>query len=244
MSVLLLGGTQEARRLAEALVDADVAVVSSLAGEATATRRPPGEVRFGGFGGATGLADYLRHHAVAAVVDATHPFAARITEHAAEACTATGVALLRLERPSWAERSDAAGWHWVDSLAEAGEVAGRLGDRVFLAVGRQSLAEVTGLGDRYVLARVIDPPDVARPPRWEVRCARGPFHVDEERRLLCEAAIDVLVTKDSGGPASAKLDVAAELGLPVVVVRRPALPEGLAVVRTVAEAVAWVNRFG
>lgn len=241
MTVLLLGGTAEARRLAEALLADDVAVVTSLAGSVGDLRPPPGEVRFGGFGGTDGLARYLREHGIAAVVDATHPFAARITANAAAACAATSVPLLRLERPSWSERPDAAGWHWVDSVAAARDEAGRLGSRVFLAIGRQSLGEFADWVDRPVVARVIDPPDVVVPASWELIRARGPFALDDELVLLRDHAIDVVVTKDSGGLASAKLDAAAQLGLPVVVVRRPPLPVGVQVVRTVGDAAAWVR---
>lgn len=241
MTVLLLGGTAEARELAERLVTEGVPVVTSLAGDVADLRRPAGEVRVGGFGGVDGLASYLREHGVAAVVDATHPFAAQITANAAAACAATGVPLLRLSRPSWAERPDAASWHWVDSLVEAREAATQLGARVFLAIGRQNLAEFADWTDRYVLARVVDPPDFAVPENWDVLRARGPFHLDDELDLLRSHAIDVLVTKDSGGPTEAKLDAARQLAVPIVIQRRPPLPTGVAAVATGAEATAWAQ---
>jgi precorrin-6A/cobalt-precorrin-6A reductase len=242
MTVLLLGGTAEARRLAELLVATGIPVVTSLAGDVADPSLPAGETRVGGFGGADGLAGYLREHGTRAVVDATHPFAERISANAAAACAATGVPLLRLSRPSWATRPDASTWHWVDSVTAARESAAGLGTRVFLAIGRQSLPEFADWADRYVLARVVDPPDVAVPGSWEVLRARGPFRLEDEVALLRSHAIDVLVTKDSGGPTDAKLDAAATLGVPVVVIRRPVLPEGVPVVGTVADAVARVRK--
>ena len=239
MTVLLLGGTAEARLLAAGLAAAGVPVVTSLAGDVTDLRLPAGAVRVGGFGGAPGLAAHLRDQGVSAVVDATHPFAAQITANAAAACAETGVALLRLSRPGWSGRPDAASWHWVDSLAEAREVAQTLGERVFLATGRQTLPEFVGWTERFVLVRVVDAPEFAVPASWEVLRARGPFDLADERELLRGRGIDVLVTKDSGGATDAKLDAAAELGVAVVIVRRPALPVGVAVVDTVAEALMW-----
>ena len=242
MSLLLLGGTAEARELAGILHGAGVPVMTSLAGDVAAPRLPEGEVRSGGFGGRAGLASYLRVHGVRAVVDATHPFAQQITANAAAACAEVGCALLRLSRPSWAGRPDAATWNWVDSISQARTVAGQLGSRVFLAIGRTSLGEFAEWTDRYVLARVVDQPHFAVPASWDVLQARGPFRVDAERDLLRDRRIDVLVTKDSGGQADAKLDAARELGVPVVIVARPPLPAGVEVVTSVAEAAEWVQR--
>ena len=241
MTVLLLGGTAEARSLADRLAAAGVPVVTSLAGDVAEPRLPAGSVRVGGFGGADGLAAYLRDNDITVMVDATHPFAERMTANAAAACAATGVALLRLSRPGWADRPEAAVWHWVDTLAEARRVAETLGERIFLATGRQSLAAFAGWTDRYVLLRVIDVPEIEPPATWEVLRARGPFTLGGELDLLRGRGIDVLVTKDSGGPTDAKLDAATRLGVAVVVVRRPPLLPGVPVVATVAEALAWVE---
>ena len=241
MSVLLLGGTAEARQLAELLMDEGVPAVTSLAGDVADLRLPPGAVRIGGFGGAAGMAAYLREQNVRVVVDATHPFAAQITANAAAACREVGVPLLRLSRPSWAERPDADSWHWVDSLAEAKKVAESSSERVFLAIGRQNLAEFAEWTDRYVLARVVDLPDFEVPSSWEVLRARGPFALTDELELLRDRRIDLLVTKDSGGATDAKLDAAAELEVTVVVVRRPSPPEGVEMIGSVTEALAWVR---
>lgn len=240
MSVLLLGGTAEARTLADGLVGQGIDVVSSLAGALASVRTPPGRVRVGGFGGADGLADYLRAHQIDAVIDATHPFAARISGNAAVACARMSVPLVRLERPSWAERADSAEWHWVDDLAAARVRAEQLGTRILLAVGRQSLTAFDGWRPGLVVARAIEPPAFTLPDGCLLVRGRGPFALADELALLREHRIEVLVAKDSGGPTTAKLDAAAERGVAVVMVRRPPAPDGVAAVASVAEAQRWL----
>ncbi|MFC9328205.1 cobalt-precorrin-6A reductase [Kitasatospora sp. NPDC057015] len=247
--VLILGGTTEARRLAAALVTgpgADPArlVTSSLAGRVAEPRLPAGRVRIGGFGGAAGLADWLRAERVDALVDATHPFAEVMSRNAAEAAAATGVPLLALRRPGW---TPAAGdrWYEVASLAEAAALLPGLGRRIFLTTGRQGMAAFAGLDALHFLARSVDPPAPPMPAHTDVLLARGPFTLDEERAVLREHRIDVLVTKDSGGAATAaKLTAARELGVPVVIVRRPEPPGGVPVAEDVAAAVAWLATAG
>ncbi len=239
--VLVLGGTAEARELADAL-DADgVPVVSSLAGRVNRPRLPAGEVRVGGFGGPEAMAQWLRDHRVSAVVDATHPFAERISASAARACPAAGVELLRLERPGWKERAGDR-WHWVDGLAAAAELAPTLGQRVLLTTGRQGLAAFAGVESAWFLVRCVDPPEGALPPQSEVLLDRGPYELSGELALIDRHEIDVVVTKDSGGThTSAKLDAARERGLPVVVVSRPPRP-ATPTVTVVTDALAWVAR--
>ena len=237
--VLLLGGTAEARRLAEALTAEGVEVLSSLAGRTADPLLPPGEVRIGGFGGAEGLAQWLRGHPVRAVVDATHPFATAITLHAVRAAAETGTPLLRLQRPGWRERPGD-DWRWVDSLEEAAEAVAGFA-HVFLTTGRMGLGAFAGL-TQEVLVRSVDPPEPPLPPRTTVVLERGPFTVDDELALMREHGVDVVVTKDSGSHLTeAKLTASRELGIPVVVVRRPPLPAGVPVVSTVEEALAWVR---
>jgi precorrin-6A/cobalt-precorrin-6A reductase len=233
--VLILGGTAEARALAAALVDAGVRVVSSLAGRVRDPALPVGEVRIGGFGGVEGLAAWLREHGVAAVVDATHPFASTMTAHAVSATAAAGVPLVVLRRPGWPPDPD---WTWADSLPAAAAALPTLGKRVFLTTGRTSLAAFADLNLEF-LVRCVDPPSGPMPRRVHVLLSRGPFTVDGERLLMREHGVDVLVTKDSGGPlTSAKLAAAREEGVTVLVVRRPPLPAGVEAVDTVAAALA------
>lgn len=234
--VLLLGGTAEARELAGVLVAAGHDVTTSLAGRVARPRLPVGEVRIGGFGGVQGLRAALASYDV--VVDATHPFAATISAHAAAACGAEMpvVPLLRLARPGWC-----GDFAWVSSHAEAAAAAAAC-SRPFLTVGRQSLGDFVGpLADHPVLARVVDPPQIELPPSWTVLLSRGPYELDAESALLRERRIDVLVTKDSGGAhTEAKLAAARLLGVPIVVVRRPPAPAGVVTVEDVAAAARWV----
>jgi precorrin-6A/cobalt-precorrin-6A reductase len=237
--VLVLGGTAEARALAAALLAARVPVVSSLAGRVSAPRLPDGEVRVGGFGGPDGLARWLTEHQARAVVDATHPFAEHIGASAVAGAARAGVPLLRLQRPGWQEEPGDR-WHWVDDLDAAAAALPRLGGRVFLTSGRQGIAAFAGLDELWFLARCVDPPAPPVPARLRVLLGRGPYRVEDERDLMREHRIDVLVTKDSGGSmTSAKLVAARELGIPVVVVRRPARPAAQTV-SNVDAAVRWV----
>ena len=236
--VLILGGTAEARALAKALVDAGVRVVSSLAGRVRDPALPVGEVRVGGFGGAAGLAAWVRDHDVAAVVDATHPFASTMTAHAVDACAATGVELVVLRRPGWPPEPD---WVWAGSVPAAAALLPSLGKRAFLTTGRTSLAAFAGL-DLEFLVRCVDPPTGPLPHRVHVLLDRGPFTVDGERALLRDHGIDVLVTKDSGGSlTSAKLAAARAEGVQVLVVRRPPLPAGVDAVDTVDAALTRLS---
>ncbi|MEU6944138.1 cobalt-precorrin-6A reductase [Streptomyces sp. NPDC046316] len=253
MHVLILGGTTESRALAARLQEpgaAAVRVTSSLAGRVAAPRLPAGEVRIGGFGGIEGLVEWVRAHAVDALIDATHPFAENISFNAARAAATAHVPLLALRRPGWVP---AAGddWHQVASLEEAARALGGLGrghlpgrrpwGRVFLTTGRMGLAAFADC-PQWFLVRSVDAPEPPMPSRTEVLLDRGPFTLEGERELLARHAVDVLVTKDSGGAATApKLQAAREAGVPVVVVRRPPVPEGVRVATTVEEAAAWVR---
>ncbi|MGW4527759.1 cobalt-precorrin-6A reductase [Amycolatopsis sp. NPDC004378] len=235
--ILVLGGTGEARELAEALTRREVRVVSSLAGRVARPRLPAGEVRVGGFGGSDGLATWLRENGVKAVVDATHPFAERIGANAAKAAELTGIPLLRLARPGW-KPGEKDVWHWADHLEDAAKKLPGLGSRVFLTSGRQGLPAFAHLDDLWFLIRCVDPPEPPLPRHHELILDRGPYDLAAERELL--ERVDVLVTKDSGGTlTSAKLTAARELGKPVLLIRRPPRPE-TETAETVPEAVEWV----
>jgi precorrin-6A/cobalt-precorrin-6A reductase len=238
--VLILGGTAEARDLAARLHADGVEVTSSLAGRVANPRLPAGEVRIGGFGGPQALARWLAEHEVAALVDATHPFAERISASAARAAPAAGVPLLRLERPGWTQRPGDR-WHWVGDLEQAAAAIGALGERVLLTTGRQGLGAFATVGHAWFLVRCVDPPDPPLPPRHELLLARGPYTLDGELALIDAHGIDLVVTKHSGGAhTEPKLDAARRRGLPVIVVRRPPRPV-VPSVPTVDEAMDWLR---
>ncbi|GGQ30911.1 cobalt-precorrin-6A reductase [Streptosporangium pseudovulgare] len=238
--VLILGGTAEARALAGELTERGVRVVSSLAGRVTDPRLPIGEVREGGFGGPDGLAAWLRAERIDAVVDATHPFAARMTASAVEAAARTGVPLLILRRPGWHEGPGDA-WLRVPTLREAAESIGA-GDRVFLTTGRRSLPVFSHSSDAWFLARSVDPPEPPVPANVHVILSRGPYTVEGELALIRDHRLGVLVTKDSGGSmTTAKLVAARRAGIRVIMVDRPPPPPDQLCVGTVAEAADWAQ---
>jgi precorrin-6A/cobalt-precorrin-6A reductase len=238
--ILILGGTAEARELAAALVERGVPVTTSLAGRVASPRLPVGETRIGGFGGPDALAAWLRRHEIAAVVDATHPFAERISASAASACAAGETPLLRLERPGWNERHGDI-WTWVDDLDRAAQAIPALGSRVLLTTGRQGLGAFAQLDATWFLVRCVEEPHPPLPQRHELILDRGPYTLQGELGLIEEHRIDLVVTKDSGGALTvAKLDAARERGLPVIVVRRPQRVAGVDTVAGVGDALAWV----
>ncbi|HEX9999153.1 MAG TPA: cobalt-precorrin-6A reductase [Actinoplanes sp.] len=220
---------------------AGLIVISSLAGRTSSPLLPAGEVRIGGFGGAGGLTGYLRERRIDALIDATHPFAARISAHAAAAAAVTGVPLLVLRRPGWSA-GPGDDWYRVPDLAAAAALLPTLGERVFLTTGRQGIDAFAGC-DGWFLARSVEPPQPPLPRRLEVLLDRGPFDLDSERRLLAEHRIDVLVSKDSGG-ADGKLVAARERRIPVVLVDRPPATPAADTAATVAEAADWLRRRG
>jgi precorrin-6A/cobalt-precorrin-6A reductase len=241
--VLILGGTTEARALADgahARFAPRLEVISSLAGRIAPDQPRKGRLRIGGFGGAEGLAAYLAGEAIDLVVDATHPFADRISTHAARACAAARVPRLMLVRPSWRPKAGDA-WVEVDSFAAAAEMVARSARRVFLTIGPAELAAFGWLSGVWVLVRLFQRPETLLPlHHYQVVVSRPPFSVADERRLLVEHRIDTLVTKNAGGPLAGKLAAARAEGVRVVMITRPAAPPGERVA-TPEEALAWLE---
>jgi precorrin-6A/cobalt-precorrin-6A reductase len=241
--LLILGGTAEAAALARgaaAHFGESLRVTSSLAGRTEIPGPLPGHVRIGGFGGPAGLAAYLTEHGVDRLIDATHPFATRISAAARVACEHTAVPRLMLLRPPW-HRHPLDRWIEVDSMEEAAAIVGRVGRRAWLTVGTSEIACFSAITGVSFLVRLVDPPRQRLPLRsFEVVVGRGPFALAEERDQLERHAIDVLVCKASGGVATeAKLIAARELGIPVVMVRRPPPEPGMSV-ETVEAALDWL----
>jgi precorrin-6A/cobalt-precorrin-6A reductase len=230
MRVLVLGGTIEASALAHLLAgDKGFDAILSFAGRTTRPRPQPIATRVGGFGGADGLAAYLREQAIEAVIDATHPYADRISANAVAACKQTGVPLATVVRAPW-QPQPGDKWQRVASTEEAAMALGRVPKRVFLSVGRQDLGAFARAPQHDYLARTVDAPEGVLPPTLEVIQARGPFDKAAERRLLEDGRIEIVVSKNSGGEATyAKIDAARELGLRVVMIERPAKAAGHAV---------------
>ena len=226
MRVLLLGGTTEAGTLANSLKNAGIETVFSYAGRTNAPVSQPVPMRVGGFGGVPGLIDYLGAETITHVIDATHPFAAQMSRNAAEACAHMGLPLTRLERPAWVPQ---AGDNWVevDTLDAVPEALPPDPARVFLAIGRQHLDLFARAPQHHYLLRLIDAPDHILPLRsHEIILARGPFTLAADTALMQRHEITHVVAKNAGGSAArAKLDAARALGLPVIMVRRPDLPQ-------------------
>lgn len=221
--ILILGGTRDARELANLLVANGYSVITSLAGVTQNPELPLGEVRRGGFGGAEGLLAYLRSEGVVAVADATHPFALRMSVNADAACREAKLPLLRLERAAWRATLDDR-WLPVGSVAEAAALLPEHA-RAFVTIGRNEIRTFLSREDVSGLARMIEPPEISLPPRWTLLLDRPPFTVAHERLLMTDHAITWLVTKNAGGSATeAKLVAARKLRIPVIMVERPVKP--------------------
>ncbi|MDV8007489.1 cobalt-precorrin-6A reductase [Rhodococcus sp. IEGM 1318] len=243
--VLLLGGTGEGRVIASRLAgSADLEVVTSLAGRVRDPRWPEGEVRIGGFGGAEGLSEWLSANDIRAVLDATHPFASRITRNASEACLATSVPYAMYRRPPWRKQPGDT-WLPVRDLDHAAELVPTVGSRAFLTIGRQAVPAFDRVKNVSFLVRSIDPPSGPLPPHSQLLLARGPFDVEAEVDLMRTHGIDVVITKNSGGGQTyAKIAAARQLSIPVIVVERPPVPEAVEAFDTEAGAVDWLRAFG
>lgn len=239
MTVLLLAGTGYAKRIAWGLTDTSVKVVASLAG---ATRHPeplPVPTRIGGFGGEDGFRDYLEANKITAVLDVTHPFAHRISARTARVCADIRMPYALVSRPVWTPQI---GDVWIDILQPSDAAAHLPPDAVvFLATGRQTLAEFSNLGTRRVLCRMIDPPTAALPFEFgEFVIGRPPFTVESEVALFKALNVTHLIVKNAGGEGGrAKLDAARAVGLPVLMLDRPSIPDAH-IVTSVQDALLWV----
>lgn len=249
--VLLLGGTREAAKLAERLTEADIRVTTSLAGRTRSTLPLPGPVRIGGFGGVCGFKRWVRDNDVSHLIDATHPFAARISENAAMAADGQPIAFCRLDRPAWTRKTGDNSPNgnidnWIDvpdhKAARAALTPYR---RIFLAIGRLELGQYHATPDQWFLMRMVDHPDQATPlPDGQVHLGLPGKTVEDEIALLTRHEIDCLVSKNAGGQSSyAKIEAARALGLPVIMIARPpapTMPENGVTVSTVEAALNWL----
>jgi precorrin-6A/cobalt-precorrin-6A reductase len=242
MRVLILGGTTEASALAQLLAgDARFDAILSLAGRTSTPKLQPITTRIGGFGGADGLADFLAEQKVAAVIDATHPYSPLSSANAVVACARADVALASLLRAPWVPQAGDT-WQTVPTAVVAALALGAAPQRVFLSLGRRELHAFAAMLQHHYVARLIEPPQGARPHNLVVLEQRGPFDFDAELRLLKERKIDVIVSRNSGGDATyPKIEAARALRLPVIMINRPAKPVG-SVVKSVEAAVAWLTQ--
>ena len=240
-NILILGGTTEASALAKALAERGERAVLSYAGRTGNPRAQPVPVRVGGFRGADGLAAFLKAGAFTHLVDATHPFAATISANAAAAARDAGAAHLRLTRPEW-QAAEGDSWTHVPDVAGAVRALDGPGRRVMLALGRMHVEAFAAQPQHHYLLRFVDAPDVPPAlPRHHLLVDRGPFTLEGDLALMRDHGVDLVVAKNAGGEgARAKIDAARMLGLPVIMIDRPAMPEARTV-HDVSEVLAWID---
>ncbi|WP_413175703.1 cobalt-precorrin-6A reductase [Anabaena azotica] len=246
LRVLILGGTGDAAELVARISNiTGIEAIASLAGRTREPVLPTGNVRVGGFGGVTGLVEYLQHQQIHVLIDATHPFANHISWNAAAAATAAGIPRLLFNRPPW-EKFPSDNWIEVENITDAAAVLEQQAlenqvKRVFLTIGRQEVSAFSHLQELWFLMRMIDQPnaDIVTPPGMTL-CDRGPFNLENEREILNHHQIDTIVSKNSGGNATyPKIIAAREMGIKVVMVNRPPIPPGEQV-PDVESAVKWL----
>lgn len=248
LRVLILGGTTEAMALCHALENhASITPILSLAGVTRAPHLPNSAVRSGGFGGTAGLCQWLQDNHINAVVDATHPFAATMSHNAAQACTTAHIPLLRLERPAWQQTAQDH-WYTAPSLQAAAHmlatptVWGKERLCVFLTTGRKETSPFQAAPQHHYILRSIELPDTASlPPNTTLITARGPFDLAAELATMRHYKFDCVVTKNSGGSATfPKIEAARQLGIPVIMINRPA-PSVAPCVTNAQQALQWLN---
>ena len=242
MRVLILGGTLDARELAGLLANrSDLDVRLSLAGRTASPVEQGVPVVSGGFGGIDGLAAFLREEQIGVLIDATHPFAANISFNAAKAAPLAKTKLLALRRAPWT-KVDGDRWFDVPAVDAAVEVLGDAPLSVFVALGRNELAPFIRAPQHFYLIRSVDPIDPPLDvPHAEYIVARGPFTAEDDRALFETHGIDIVIAKNSGGPATySKIEAARMRRIPVVMLQRPKLPD-VPRVASVGEVVAWLD---
>ncbi|CUT10350.1 Cobaltprecorrin6x reductase EC 13154 [Bradyrhizobium sp.] len=237
---LILGGTADASLLAAEIARAGIDAVYSYGGRTRVPANQPLPTRIGGFGGVSGLVDYIRSEHITHVIDATHPFAAEMSRNAVAACAETGTPLIALERAPWMK---APGDNWIEipdvdaAVAALPEAAAN----VFLAIGRQHIAPFATRPQHAYTLRFVDPPDAPLPFAADVIVSRGPFTLEGELEMMRKRSITRIVARNSGGDgARAKIDAARRLGLPVIMIARPQLPDRLRV-ESVPEIMQWLG---
>lgn len=241
MRILILGGTTEAAALARLLAgDERFQPTLSLAGRTSSPKPQPLPTRIGGFGGIAGLTTWLQENGVAAVVDATHPYATQISTHAVASCRALAIPLASIVRPPWV-RDDGDDWIEVETPQAAAIALGADPARIFLSLGRLELGAFSAAPQHHYLARTIDPPgDIPLPPDIRFVYDRGPFDAAKEEAFLRRERIAMIVSKNSGGAATyPKIAVARRLQIPVVMIARPHKPQGIALA-SADDAVGWL----
>jgi precorrin-6A/cobalt-precorrin-6A reductase len=240
MRALILGGVADANLLAAEIARAGIDAVYSYGGRTRAPADQPLPTRSGGFGGVGGLADTIRREGITHVIDATHPFAAEMSRNAVEACADTGTPLIALERASWT-RVPGDKWIEISDVAAAADALPEAPTNVFLAIGRQHIAPFAARPQHAYTLRFVDPPEAPLPFAADVIVSRGPFTFDGELEMMRTRGIAWIVARNSGGDgARAKIDAARKLGLPVIMISRPQLPERLRV-ESVADVMQWLG---
>ena len=237
---LILGGTADAGLLAAEIARAGIDAIYSYGGRTRAPADQPLPTRIGGFGGVSGLADYIRDESITHVIDATHPFAAEMSRHAVEACAETGTPLIALERAPW---TSASGDNWIE-VADVDAAVAALPEasaKIFLTIGRQHIAPFASKPQHAYTLRFVDPPEAPLPFAADVIVSRGPFTIEGELEMMRARGIAWIVARNSGGGgARAKIDAARTLGLPVIMISRPQLPERPRV-ESVTEVMQWLG---
>jgi precorrin-6A/cobalt-precorrin-6A reductase len=237
---LILGGTADASLLAAEIARASIDAVYSYGGRTRAPADQPLPTRIGGFGGVSGLADYIRREGITHVIDATHPFAAEMSRNTVEVCEQTGTPLIALERAPWA-KAPGDDWFEVADVSAAVTALPETPANIFLAIGRQHIAPFATKPQHTYTLRFVDPPEAPLPFAADVIVSRGPFALEAELEMMRTRGIAWIVARNSGGDgARAKIDAARMLGLPVIMISRPKLPERLRV-ESVTEIMHWLG---